>query len=557
MGGATVHLAPVDRFLGITGTPVDNQIAVFTGANGIEGDANFTWDGSTFNVTGAITATSYGGIVEANLIDKTATELISGLFIFTGLAPGMVWNETDAALDEKNWQVNASTGALGLQLVDDVFGSATPVFTVQRTAMVVDSFDFSTAITATSYDGVLAAELGNVRKVGTPADGEMAVWTGDGTVEGNSQWDIDGELSIISVDTNTLNNVGLRFFDPDVSGFGADGWEFKPGQAGLFQGDLILTDEPSDAVNNRAITFVYQGKPVFGKGIAVADNFSVASETSGALAYYMPWDTTGREEAKISARGFDPGFADEALLSIETYNYQPGLTFTRHTQFVTEGDGRILINCYGSIHAGHLTGAAQSAVEAGDNAAMGFTLANGLELTGQGSTNDLVFFNDNHAKILSVPSGSGKLRLHYRFADTRYMEMEMNNTNWQMVGVNNVNDFLITGIGGEFNVDSHITSQGTVTSVGRIKGTTRVTTTYTILVTDEIVVGNTDGGAFTATLPAGAQGRTFRVINSGSTGLDLTLAPNGAEDLIGANTNFTLHDGESIEITYDTTDGWY
>jgi len=92
---------------------------------------------------------------------------------------------------------------------------------------------------------------------------------------------------------------------------------------------------------------------------------------------------------------------------------------------------------------------------------------------------------------------------------------------------------------------------------GIVNGTTRVTTTYTILDTDEIIFANTDSAAYTATLPAGTQGRTFKVINSGSSGNDLTLAPDGSEDLIGDNTNFTLTDGESLEITYDATDGWY
>jgi len=92
---------------------------------------------------------------------------------------------------------------------------------------------------------------------------------------------------------------------------------------------------------------------------------------------------------------------------------------------------------------------------------------------------------------------------------------------------------------------------------GLLANTTRVTTTYTILVTDYIVLGNTDGGAFTETLPAGVQNQTFRIINSGSSGNNLTLAPDGSEHLIGVNSNFVLTDGEVLEITYDTTDGWY
>ncbi len=35
-------------------------------------------------ITGALTAASYGGIVEGNLLDKTATETVSGLYDFTG-----------------------------------------------------------------------------------------------------------------------------------------------------------------------------------------------------------------------------------------------------------------------------------------------------------------------------------------------------------------------------------------------------------------------------------------------------------------------------------------
>ena len=37
----------------------------------------------TVGITGALTATSYGGITEANLLDKSATESISGLYTFT------------------------------------------------------------------------------------------------------------------------------------------------------------------------------------------------------------------------------------------------------------------------------------------------------------------------------------------------------------------------------------------------------------------------------------------------------------------------------------------
>ena len=91
---------------------------------------------------------------------------------------------------------------------------------------------------------------------------------------------------------------------------------------------------------------------------------------------------------------------------------------------------------------------------------------------------------------------------------------------------------------------------------GLVVQTSRQTTTYTILVTDQVVFCDTDGGAFTATLPAGIEGQTFKIANTGTSSLDLTIAPNGAELLIGVNSNFILRDGESLLLTYNTTEGW-
>ncbi len=51
-----------------SGTPVDNQLAIFTDADTIEGDAGLTWDGSSLSVLGSIvgqTAGSFGLLDEA------------------------------------------------------------------------------------------------------------------------------------------------------------------------------------------------------------------------------------------------------------------------------------------------------------------------------------------------------------------------------------------------------------------------------------------------------------------------------------------------------------
>jgi len=97
-----------------------------------------------------------------------------------------------------------------------------------------------------------------------------------------------------------------------------------------------------------------------------------------------------------------------------------------------------------------------------------------------------------------------------------------------------------------------------LSTLGRIKNTTRNTTaTYTVLPADDVVFMNTDAQAATATLSAGVEGQSHKIINSGSSGNDLTVTPAGAEHLIGANSSFALSDGETLDLTYNATDGWY
>jgi hypothetical protein len=84
--------------------------------------------------------------------------------------------------------------------------------------------------------------------------------------------------------------------------------------------------------------------------------------------------------------------------------------------------------------------------------------------------------------------------------------------------------------------------------------TTRVTTAYTILVTDKAIYCNTDGGDFTVTLPPGVDGQLFEIYNTGS-GI-LTVAPDGAELIDGVNSSKTMGQG-SITLRYETTEGWW
>ncbi|KKK86493.1 hypothetical protein LCGC14_2762680, partial [marine sediment metagenome] len=103
-----------------------------------------------------------------------------------------------------------------------------------------------------------------------------------------------------------------------------------------------------------------------------------------------------------------------------------------------------------------------------------------------------------------------------------------------------------------------VAANGTMTTQGgRIRNTTRVTTTYQILVSDHVIYCDTDGGAFTATLTASpVDGETYRIVNVGSSGNSLTIDENG-NALLGSVTTLDLFDGDVLIITFETTEGWW
>ena len=70
------------------------------------------------------------------------------------------------------------------------------------------------------------------------------------------------------------------------------------------------------------------------------------------------------------------------------------------------------------------------------------------------------------------------------------------------------------------------------------------------------VVCNTAGGAITVTLPVGVQGQVVRLVNSGSAGNSLTIQGNGTDLIYGAATK-VLSDKTSLEVRFDSVDGWF
>jgi len=99
---------------------------------------------------GTITATSYGGITEANLLDKAATETISGVFSFS--AGPVMDNNVFYSCTETDSTVRTLLGINANDLV--LIGN--PLIATQLRG---SSVDIPTALTANSYGGITEANL--------------------------------------------------------------------------------------------------------------------------------------------------------------------------------------------------------------------------------------------------------------------------------------------------------------------------------------------------------------------------------------------------------------
>ena len=83
---------------------------------------------------------------------------------------------------------------------------------------------------------------------------------------------------------------------------------------------------------------------------------------------------------------------------------------------------------------------------------------------------------------------------------------------------------------------------------------------YTILPTDDVLFCDTSSDAITVNLPAGTGGQHFVIKNAGTSGNDVTVDPNGTEELYGAGAGIAhvMIDGENIDIHYSSgLTGWW
>jgi hypothetical protein len=156
----------------------------------------------------------------------------------------------------------------------------------------------------------------------------------------------------------------------------------------------------------------------------------------------------------------------------------------------------------------------------GDNAAIGYTITEGLILTGQGSTSDVTIKNDADVTVLSIATGSTDVVVEGNISSKRLV---------QSIIAQTAATTLTTDQSGSLIVLAGTPSQIQVINLPTIPSTNEVGTYYDFVIT---VIGNSGAaGSYT--------------INTGGHASDLTAAPTaGYDDFIG-----TLKVVDNVAVT--------
>lgn len=259
--GATVSAGGGD--VSASGTPVDNQVAVWVTSSGIEGDPAFTWDGSVLDVNGNITVS---GLVDGiDLQDHSARHDPGGDDALTTAAPGATGVATASAegsagsFARSDHAHQSNTAASTIQCDDSatIGTSGEPARADHKHAIVCaapsqgvggsNAEGSSTSFARADHDHVLrtttgptdlaigaiadgeyvrrsgstliggtpaAGSGGDVYTSGNPSDNQIAIWTASGIIEGDSDLTYDGSALQVGTSDSISWNTYAKLSSP-------------------------------------------------------------------------------------------------------------------------------------------------------------------------------------------------------------------------------------------------------------------------------------------------------------------------------------------------------
>jgi len=315
------------------GTPVDNQVGVWTGDGTLEGTSGLTYDGNNLVISGDL------GSALSKVTKGWFTDLeITNMPTVGGTALKNYSDLTDF-VDQTAWRVfysNTDGDVTELALGSD------GTFLKSNGASSAPSF-------------ATPSGSGDVSKVGTPVDNQVGVWTGDGTIEGTSGLTYDGSnLQLIG----DIGSTGTRI---------TKGW-FT---------DLQVTNAIAGSVTGNAAT-----------ATALED-----ARTIGGVSF----DGTGNITVETATGGFTVSGGNLALGTNDiTMSGSIGVTGTRVTKlWATDIESTNMPTVGGTVILSSLTAPQFTTIELGaatdttlSRTAAGVVAIEGITVTTDGSTTE-------------------------------------------------------------------------------------------------------------------------------------------------------------------------
>jgi hypothetical protein len=363
--------------------------------------------------------------------------------------------------------------------------------------------------------------------------------------------------------TDDLGTTGVRWANLFVDGITATDQITATGFTGTLDGILgsgaaaaatITTLDTSGVVNLNLVTdssSSTSGALIIDGGVGIAKKLFVGTDA----------DIDGTLEADAITLN---GTALGSLYSPIAGSSSIVTTGALNSGSITSGFGAIDNGASAITTTGVITGGTVEATTdtaAGDNAAIGYTAAEGLILTGQGSTSDVTIKNDADATVMSIPTGTTNVGIGVTAVATNFKQEIVGNA-----GANNTpatsgttqatSAVMRIRAGGGFTGTLDIGQGGGTGSWLQSTDTSNLATTYPLLlnpVGSNVGIGTT---APAALLHVGTTTAKIRIgATAGSAYLDISrnsatgnMIYNAAQASYGSH-NFQIAGTERMRIT--------
>ena len=389
--GAVISEAELETIDGITpGTVLASKAMVVDSDKDITGGRNLTisgeLDAATLDISGDVdidgTLETDALSIASTLVTATAAELN---YNDTGAAVGtVVASKTvtvDANKDVASFRNITLTGELDAGSLD-VSGNADIDGTLEADAMTLNG----TAITATATLDT-GISNNNVPKFTSGVADDDFLRVAGTAVEGRSASEVlsdigaQASLTFGISNTNAVKIDSSSVADDEYARFTASGLESRSTSE-------VLSDIGA------------QGTLTFGISNTNAVKIDSASVADDEYARFTSAGLESRSTAEVlSDIAAAPAAGSGNIVTTGALN-SGSIT----SGFGAINNGSSAITTTGVITGGTLEATTDTA--AGDNAAIGYTSAEGLILTGQGSTSDITLKNDADATVFTVPTGT-------------------------------------------------------------------------------------------------------------------------------------------------------